>query len=139
MKFTVNKLACAVQALAALLLLGAVKLWAPVCGKMLTLVSGKEVHMKCFYTGQTAVVLAVIMLAVALLGFFAKQDQKKFLLVNAVAAVLLFMVFTSIIGVCASPDMRCNVTALWAKILAAVNLAASLLCFIASKEGQIPN
>ena len=67
MKFTVNKLACAVQALAALLLLGAVKLWAPVCGKMLTLTTGKEVHMKCFYTGQTAVVLAVIMLAVALL------------------------------------------------------------------------
>ena len=42
MKTKMNNILILVQAAAAALLLGAVKLWAPVCGKMLELVSGKE-------------------------------------------------------------------------------------------------
>ncbi len=139
MKNKLNLVLAAIQALAALVMIGAVKIWAPVCCKMLTLTTGKEVHMKCFYTGEAAVVLAVILLAVAVMVFLAKKDQKLFFVVSGVIAVLLFMLFTNIIGVCASPDMRCHATALWAKIVAAVVLASSVVGLLSGKEGQVPN
>lgn len=139
MKNKMNTILLAIQVLAAVVLLGAVKIWAPVCGKMLTLESGKEVHMKCFYTGQAVMAVAIILLAAAVVAFFAKQDQKKFFIVNAVAALIIFLLFTGIIGVCANPDMRCNITAVWGKIAAAVVVASSLVGLIGGKEGQIPN
>lgn len=134
-----NKIICAVQALSALVLLGAIKIWAPVCGKMLTLTSGKEVPMKCFWTSKAAVAVAIILLAVAVLAFFAKSDGKKFFVVSAVVGVVLFLVFGSLMGVCASPEMRCNVTALWGRIVAGVVIASSLAGLIGGKDGQVPN
>ena len=58
--------------------------------------------------------------------------------VNAVAAVLLFMVFTSLIGVCASSEMRCQTTKLWGIGAAAVVFATSLINLFSGKEGQVP-
>ena len=139
MKNTMNKIICAVQALSALVLLGAIKIWAPVCGKMLTLTSGKEVPMKCFWTSKAAMAVAVILLTVAVLGFFAKTDGKKFFIASAVAGVVLFLVFGSLMGVCASAEMRCNVTALWGRIVAGVVVAGSLVGLLAGKDGQVPN
>ena len=134
-----NTILFLIQALAAAVLLGAVKIWAPVCGKMLTLATGKEVPMKCHWTAQAALAVTIILLAVCILAFFAKQDYKKFYVINAVIGVIIFMLFTSLMGVCASPDMRCNTTALWAKIAAAVVIGSSLVGLIGGKEGQIPN
>ena len=138
MKNTMNKVICALQAVAALVLIGAIKIWAPVCGKMLTLTTGKEVPMKCAWTSKAGIAIAIILIAVAVIAFFAKQDQKKFFLVSAVIGVVLFLVFTSLMGVCASPDMRCNVTAVWAKIVAAVVVGSSIVGLISGKEGQLP-
>ena len=42
MKNKITTIVGAVQALAALVLIGAIKIWAPVCQKMLTLTTGKE-------------------------------------------------------------------------------------------------
>lgn len=139
MKITMNKIICVVQALAALLLMGAIKIWAPVCGKMLTLTSGKEVPMKCFWTSKAAIAVTIILLAIAVVAFFAKSDAKKFFVVSAVIGVVIFLLFSSLMGVCASPDMRCNTTALWAKIVAAVVIGSSLVGLVGGKEGQIPN
>ena len=139
MKNKLNTVLLALQALAALVLIGAIKIWAPVCGKMLTLTTGKEVPMKCHWTAQAAIAVAIILVAVAVVAFFAKQDQKKFLIVNAVVGVIIFMLFTSLMGVCASPDMRCNTTALWAKLVSAVVVCCSLVGLVGGKEGQIPN
>ena len=139
MKTTFVKVMVALQALAALALIGAVKIFAPVCSKMLTLESGKEVHMKCFYTGQTALVLAVLLLAVAVLTWLARQDLRRFALLSIGIGVAIFLVFTGVIGVCANPDMACNTTAVWAKISAAVAIAASLGIIFSGKEGQLPS
>ena len=139
MKNKLNSILLALQALAALVLVGAIKIWAPVCGKMLTLTTGKEVPMKCHWTAQAALAVAIILVAVAVVAFFAKQDQKKFFIVTAVIGVIIFMLFTSLMGVCASPDMRCNTTALWAKLVSAVVIGSSLVGLIGGKEGQIPN
>ena len=46
MKNKMTIIVSAIQAVAALCVLGAVKIWAPVCSGMLTLETGKEVAMK---------------------------------------------------------------------------------------------
>ena len=138
MKTTLNKIMIALQAAAALCLIGAVKIWAPVCGKMLELVSGKQVPMKCHWAGQAAIAICIIILAVAVMAFLAKKEYKGLMVVNAVAAVVLFMVFTSLIGVCASEEMRCQITKLWGMGAAAVVFATSLVNLLSGKEGQVP-
>ena len=138
MKTTLNKVMIALQALAAAALLGAIKIWAPVCGKMLELVSGKEVPMKCHWAGQAAIAVSVIILAAAVMALLSKKDYKGLMVVNAVAAVVLFLVFTSLIGVCASAEMRCQVTKVWGIGAAVIAFAASLINLLSGKEGQVP-
>lgn len=139
MKTKMANILIAMQAVAGLVLIGAIKLWAPVCGKMLELANGNSVPMKCHWAGQAALVVSVLIVVTAVMGLLAKKDYKKFAIVNAVAAVLLFMVFTSLIGVCASEEMRCQITALWGKGVAAVTLVTSLALLLGGKEGQIPD
>ena len=138
MKTKLNNILILVQAAAAALLLGAVKLWAPVCGKMLELVSGKEVPMKCHWAGQAAIAICVLILVAAVMALLAKKEYKGLMVVSAVAAVLLFLVFTSLIGVCASETMRCQTTKIWGIGAAAVVLGTSLINLISGKEGQVP-
>ena len=138
MKTKMNNFLILVQALAAALLLGAVKIWAPVCGKMLELVSGKEVPMKCHWAGQAAIAICIVILVAAVMALLAKKEYKGLMVVSAVAAVMLFLVFTSLIGVCASEEMRCQTTKLWGIGAAAVVFGASLINLISGKEGQVP-
>lgn len=138
MKTTMNKIMIALQALAAVLLIGAIKIWAPVCGKMLETTTGKQVPMKCHWAGQTAIAVCVIILVAAVMALLAKKEYKGLMVVNAVAGALLFLVFTSLIGVCASAEMRCNVTKVWGIGAAAVTVATSLLNLLSGKEGQVP-
>ena len=138
MKTTMNKIMIALQAVAALCLLGAIKIWAPVCGKMLELVSGKEVPMKCHWAGQAAIAICIIILAVAVMAFLAMKEYKGLMVVSAVAAVVLFLVFTKLIGVCASAEMRCQITKLWGMGASAVVFATSLINLLSGKDGQVP-
>ena len=138
MKTKLSNVFIAIQALAAVVMVAALKIWAPVCGKMLELVSGKQVPMKCHWAGQAAIAICIIILAVAVMAFLAKKEYKGLMVVNAVAAVVLFMVFTSLIGVCASEEMRCQITKLWGMGTAAVVFATSLVNLLSGKEGQGP-
>ena len=138
MKTTMNKVMIVLQALAAATLLGAIKIWAPVCGKMLELVSGKQVPMKCHWAGQAAIAISVIIIAAAVMALLAKKEYKGLMIVNAVAAVVLFLVFTSLIGVCASAEMRCQTTKVWGIGTATVVFATSLINLLSGKEGQVP-
>lgn len=138
MKTTLNKMMIALQALAAAALLGALKIWAPVCGKMLELASGKEVPMKCHWASQAAIAVSVIIIVTAVMALLAKKEYKGLMVVNAVAAVMLFLVFTSLIGVCASAEMRCQAAKVWGIGAAALVFATSLINLISGKEGQVP-
>lgn len=138
MKTKLSNILIGLQAAAALCVIGAVKIWAPVCGKMLTLETGKEVPMRCFYTGQAAIAIAVVMLTVAMVALLTKSGHRKLMIVSLVAAVMLFLLFSTLIGVCASPDMRCHVTDFWCRGAAVVSLAASIIELLSGKEGQIP-
>ena len=138
MKTTMNKILLGLQALAAAALIGAIKIWAPVCGKMLELANGNQVPMKCHWAGQAAIAVSVIIIAAALMALLAKKEYKGLMVVNAVAAVVLFLVFTSLIGVCASETMRCQITKVWGIGVAAVVFVTSLINLLSGKEGQVP-
>ena len=139
MKTNLNKIMIALQALAAACMIGAIKIWAPVCGKMLELVSGKQVPMKCHWAGQAAIAISVIILVTAVIALLTKKDFKTLMIVTAVAGVMLFLVFNnSLIGVCASADMRCQATKLWGMICSGAVFAASLVNLLSGKEGQVP-
>ena len=138
MKTKMNNILILMQAVAAAVMIGALKIWAPVCGKMLELVSGKEVPMKCHWAGQAAVAIAVIILVAAVMALLAKKEYKGLMVVTAVAAVMLFLVFTSLIGVCASEEMRCQATKVWGLGAAAVVFGTALINLISGKEGQVP-
>lgn len=139
MKTTMNKILIVMQALTAAVLLGAIKIWAPVCGKLLDLANGNQVPMKCHWAGQAAIAICVIILAAAIMALLARKEYKGLMVVNAVAAVVLFLVFTSLIGVCASETMRCQVTKVWGIGAAAVVFGTSLINLLSGKEGQVPN
>lgn len=140
MKTKISNILIAIQAVAAICMVGAVKLWAPVCDKLLELVSGKEIPMKCHWAGQAAIGIAVIILAIAVTAIFVKRGHKGLMIANIVAGVVLFLTFTNIlIGVCASETMRCQTTALWGKGIAIVVIAASLVELLRGKDGQVPD
>ena len=139
MKTKMNKIMIALQALAAVLLIGAIKIWAPVCGKMLDLANGNQTHMKCYWAGQAGLVVAIVILAAAVMAFLAKKEYKGFMVITAICGALLFMIFaTKFIGVCASETMRCQVTKVWGIGAAAVTVATSLINLLSGKEGQVP-
>ena len=139
MKTKMSNILIAIQIAAAACMVGAVKIWAPVCGKMLELTSGKQVPMKCHWAGQAAIAVSVIILAAALVALLTRKEYKGLMVVNAVAGVVLFLVFTSLIGVCASEEMRCQITKLWGMGCAAVVCATSVINLLSGKEGQIPD
>ena len=139
MKTNLNKIMIALQALAAVCMIGAVKIWAPVCGKMLELVSGKTVPMKCHWAGQAAIAISAIILVAAVIALLTKKDFKSLMIVTAVAGVMLFLVFNnSLIGVCASAEMRCQTTKVWGLICSGTVFATSLINLLSGKEGQVP-
>lgn len=139
MKTKMNKILIALQAIAAVLLIGAIKIWAPVCGKMLETTTGKQVPMKCHWAGQAGLAIAIVILAAAIMALLAKKEYKGLMVITAVCAVLLFMVFaTGFIGVCASETMRCQTTKVWGIGAAIVTFAASLINLLSGKEGQVP-
>ena len=127
-----------IQAVSALCVIGALKLWAPVCGKMLELANGNQVPMKCHWAGQAAIAICVIILVAAVAALLVKKDYKGLMIVTAVAGVMLFLVFTNLIGVCANEEMRCNITKIWGMGAAGIVIAASIINLISGKEGQIP-
>lgn len=134
----ITKIIAVIQAVAALCVLGAVKIWAPVCTGMLTLESGKETFMKCHYTGQAALAVAIILLVAAVVLFFSKEGHKLVQVISMVSAVMLFLLFTTLIGICANPEMQCHQTAFWCQGAAAVTVVAGIVDLLSGKKGQIP-
>ena len=94
---------------------------------------------KFFVTGQAAVAVAAILLAVAITALLSKSGHRRLMIASAVASIMLFLLFSSLIGVCASPDMRCHTTDLWCRGAAVVSIAASVIELSSGKEGQIPS
>jgi hypothetical protein len=79
-------------------------------GRQLTLDNGRNIPMKCHWTGQAEMALAVpLFLTGSLLGLNKRKETLRNLsLVSGVLGIFVIALPTALIGVCANPDMICN-------------------------------
>jgi hypothetical protein len=79
-------------------------------GKMLTLTTGRQVPMKCYWTAQASIAVALPLgvLGLALAFSRRKETRRALALVAAALGVALMLLPTYLIGTCASWEMVCN-------------------------------
>jgi hypothetical protein len=79
-------------------------------GRMLTLADGRQIPMKCHWTGRAELGLGLPLLAVGLLLGFSKRKEsgRNLGLVGITLGVVAILLPTTLIGVCGNPDMPCN-------------------------------
>lgn len=79
-------------------------------GRMLTLADGREIPMKCHWTGRAELGLGLPLLGVGLLMGFSrrKESYRNLGLVGITLGVVAILLPTALIGVCGNPDMTCN-------------------------------
>ncbi len=127
-----------VEAVVAVAMFLVVKVIAPVCNGMVETAAGKQVPMRCHYTGVAATLLACLLLVCAVACFVTKQKVACGIMAVAIA-VCGFAILSSTVGtgICANTDMACNVTAAYIKLgstLALITGAVSV--FLGMKEGK---
>ena len=126
----------AAQAVIAIAMLLVVKVIAPVCTGMVETAAGKQIPMRCHYTDAAVTLFAFLLLVCAVACFVTKQKVACGMMAVAIG-VCGFVVLSSTlgIGICANPEMACNVTAPYIKLcstLALLTGAASV--FLGMKE-----
>ena len=127
-----------VEAVVAILMLLVVKVIAPVCTGMVETAAGKQVPMRCHYTEVVASLLAVLLLVCAVVCFVTKQKVACGVMAVAIAACG-FVILSSTMGtgICANPDMACNVTAPFIKLCSTLALfTGAISVFLGMKEGK---
>ena len=127
-----------VQAVLGIFMILIVKVIAPVCTGMLETVAGKQVHMKCFYTATAITILGVLLLVTAIVGLVTKQSVACGLITVAIGlCAIVFLSDTMGIGVCANPDMACNVTAPYVKLCATLQIVVGAIAtFLSTKKAK---
>ena len=125
-----QKLSGAVSCLAAILILAADKIFAPVC-------KGGECMMRCHYYGIALFLFGLLLLAESVLLFFGTHDFKLPVVIIITAVLILLLSNTSIgIGICAKAGMMCHKTALWGRIGAVAIIGAGISLFV--HKSQMP-
>jgi len=79
-------------------------------GRSLELANGKTVPMKCHWTGIAEIGVAVPLGLIGFFDLFSKRKETNNLLsgMGVVLGALVILFPTFLIGVCANPDMLCN-------------------------------
>ncbi len=84
---------------------------APVCQKVVVLISGKERPMKCFFTGQAefGVGLLILFAGIILLIVNREAVAKGISMTLAMAGAFAIALAYKLIGMCMTPIMDCRV------------------------------
>ena len=131
-----KKIIAAIEIIVAIFMLLVVKKIAPVCSGMLELVSGKQVHMKCYYAAVAFTFIAVVLLINAVVSLFVKTSVVSGIMTIVVAALVFATLNDSIgIGICMNPEMACQMTAPYVKVCAVVEIiCGAIYTVFAAKE-----
>ncbi|OGO66326.1 MAG: hypothetical protein A2030_08890 [Chloroflexi bacterium RBG_19FT_COMBO_50_10] len=106
-------------------------------GRSLELVNGKTVPMKCHWTGIAEIGVAIPLGLVGVSEILSKRKETfNFLSLMGVALGSLAILFpTVLIGVCANPDMVCNMIMKPGLVLSgSLAIVASVVVFITSRK-----
>ncbi len=134
-----DKMIPVIQAVLALAVIGAEKVWAPVCDGLLDLANGNQTHMKCWFSSQAVAMIAVVLTVMLVMMLFADASSRKKLQIAALAAAILMpLTFTKVIGMCAMEDMACHGTAMWVMILSTAIGILSVADMLKGGRNQIP-
>lgn len=128
-----------IQCVLAVAIIGAEKIWAPVCQGLLDLANGNQTHMKCWFSDRTVFVIAIIL--IVMLGSMMLSDKsarRKFQPAVIAAAVLMPLTFTKITGMCMMEDMACHSTAMWVMILSGIIGILAIADMLRGGKSQIP-
>lgn len=111
-------------------------------GRTLELANGKTVPMKCHWTGIAEIGIAVPLGLVGIFDIVGKRKE-SFTFLSSFGVVLgaLAILFpTILIGVCANPDMLCNMLMRPGLVLSgSLAIAASLVVFFSSRKIAEPS
>jgi hypothetical protein len=79
-------------------------------GKTLTLQNGKTVAMKCAWSARAELALGIPLLALGVLMAVSRRKEtlRSLSILDVILGVLIILIPTSMIGVCASAAMDCN-------------------------------
>lgn len=105
-------------------------------GQMISLPDGRQISMKCHWTGRAELALGVPLLAVGavMLTSRRKETYRSLSILGLILGGLAVLLPTTLIGVCANPDMICNSTMKPALILLGVlTMGASAAGFVLSR------
>ena len=110
--------------LTALIVLGAIYIWAPVCDQFLQLANGNMTHMKCFYTAYAATYLAILLLASSIISL---ATRNKTAIISLIIGIMLITITNDTIGigVCKKSTMSCIQTGIWLKGCGIVTIIVS--------------
>jgi hypothetical protein len=79
-------------------------------GQSLALANGAKVPMKCYYTAIAEVAMAIPLIGVG--GMLAvskrKETRRPLAIMGAILGVVIMLISTALIGVCANPAHDCN-------------------------------
>ncbi len=125
-----------VEAIVAVAMFLVVTKISPVCSGMLELTSGKQVHMKCHYAATVFVFIAVVLLINAVLSIVVKPSIVSGVMTVVIAALVFVTLNDGIgIGICANPEMACQMTAPIVKVCGTVEIVCgAIYAAIACKE-----
>jgi hypothetical protein len=79
-------------------------------GKAVATAAGGLVPMKCHWTAVASIALAIPLLVTGVMQWFnkRKESQRALSILGAVMGVIVVLLPTALIGVCAHPDATCN-------------------------------
>ena len=134
-----GKIIPAIQAVLALAIIGAEKIWAPVCSGLLDMANGKQTHMKCWFSAQAVSMIAIILIVMLVMMLFVETASRKRLQIAVLtASVLMPLTFTKVIGMCMMEGMACHATAMWVIILSAAIGILGVIDMLKGGKNQIP-
>lgn len=111
-------------------------------GRSLELANGKTVPMKCHWTGIAEIGVAIPLGLVGIFDIVSKRKETFNVLstMGVVLGALVILFPTVLIGVCANPDMLCNmIMKPGLVLLGSLAILASLVVFISSRKMVVAN